>query len=1701
MQKTRKTAGRYFAVLLAAVLVIAGAVSSYANSYEEWVDDKTTVKGLPSWVKTTAAKTTYSTGTFWRTGSIYVNIYDGNNTRTYTIDSSFHSSKLTIDNHDDSARRIDLSISEKGSGAVTAKLRPASGKECYTNTRNTFCDQSAVDGDYDYMHIPLSVTVPEGYQFDSCVYMDRKKNNNGGTLLLASTTGSIAEGNPPTHAGLFNKGGGGSFNLDLGVNLTNAGHRTKYNCRHTKTGYNIAFRNTRLTLSYNANGGTRFVNNSEEASGFRGTKGENIKDQAVKTYSGDSSLRSMAETFAENGLANSGIDSGTGEDAGWLAMTKPGYHTNGKWIPGSPDGGVRIEDDRVFPTVLDLSKALGSSIAASDRTAVLYADYDPNTLKIRFDKNNEEAEGEMDDEELIYGVKEQLDPNRFSSARHRFLGWNTEADGSGTTYEDRQSMTGMLVDYSYDNELTLYAQWELENDNFSAASDAEPQGLEFDEIFPQDGNAALEEELKTGQWFMITGLDAGIGSRIKEKGIQNYKPSFKVSDNQNVRKAKDSSEAGSDLSSADEILSCNTAYDYTNEFSEPETVELSLSKFLAGDLINDDDRAKRFTFSMKLSGLDDEALYSYFYTSDPDHPTNFTSENGRYDDTLSLRGGEKVILTGLPAGTGYTFTETNAEGFDSHYKITDESGTADAAEGNSSSGTLTAGPGFLTAGYDVDVSFVNSKYGHHDLTLKKRVMEDGQQRTDSEEFDFTVKITDLEPDTAYVYTKYHSDGTSSEDKSFTADSSGNSSIDGIKLKAEEYIVFHDLAGSAGIDVTEGENDYQASYEFSGPGAEGLFRDQTDVRESGFEAAFTGLEGDVTLTAVNTHNTKADLKIAKRFKGEFTELMEPSGFVITFEGLEQDTEYERTGASGTGMIRSDHEGKYTGSFWLDDGQTIAFKGLPEKCRYVIAETGEEDVTAEYAITEGEEKALIKSGSGEKGRELRTPEEVLHHDRTYLFENTGVQKDPDKEVRDEDEDWSNENHGKNLAASWEYRVTQNVKCPVRSFAVSDDLPANVAALLKGDEDNGIAEATFSWTEPGGTEHTGSISQEEEDHYSVKEGNRTLFRVYADDAEEAAGSIEVEAADHSLLELTGEAVFEMRFNARLATGTSEEDLISSGQQTDTGEFRFRNEAYTLINGVDHRSEPANTILEVHKGLTVKKHVRTEYETDRTAAFDFKAEFSGLKPGKDYSCSTPDRITVSFSCDGNRVNIKALDENGEPRSNVKAVMIDDENDTVGTVRTGRNETIVLDEGRYTAMISYNGGTSIQTDLELTKDDGWSLSSYPATIIGYRHTFFTADRDGRKTVYFKLADKGQVSFTDLETGAAYEITELAAKDYRAVFEVTAGREITVLDAGAADMKNTALSSGENIFSPIVPVTIEYTNEKTKTEAGITKEYEGDPSLFGSKFTLTRDDGESISWISPLGEKQVKLETGYTYTLSEDEAPDRYDRIKDINFRVLADGRIPESDLTNEHITGFVRDAEGIYHIRIKDRKTDGEYRDIVLAKNVTGNLGDKTKKFRFDVILEHLDTDSDYKLSGAEERSIRSDAEGKAEFTVYLKDDERVRIRNLPEGARYTVTEAASDHVASYSLKADADESLIANASGTNGRRSGMPLSTGTETVEAADGTIVILYENNRDLAAVTGMSNYLRIWMAAMMILIASVLFRIVARRTKIGFVSRRS
>lgn len=169
------------------------------------------------------------------------------------------------------------------------------------------------------------------------------------------------------------------------------------------------------------------------------------------------------------------------------------------------------------------------------------------------------------------------------------------------------------------------------------------------------------------------------------------------------------------------------------------------------------------------------------------------------------------------------------------------------------------------------------------------------------------------------------------------------------------------------------------------------------------------------------------------------------------------------------------------------------------------------------------------------------------------------------------------------------------------------------------------------------------------------------------------------------------------------------------------------------------------------------------------------------------------------------------------------------------------------------------------------------------------------------------------------------------------------------------------------------------------------------------------------------------------------------------------------------RDVHDNHHIQVVYRKIPVS--TLRIRKQVTGALGDRSKKFDFQVKLGNLQPSKEYEskeLHSVEtgemvESGFKADEDGTAVLNYQLKADQSASIEQLPRGATYQVTEASSDHIASYEQTGDGEEPKFIAISKENAE-AGQELTTEEEVVEDQDGDVEILVTNNRPIATVTG-------------------------------------
>ena len=112
----------------------------------------------------------------------------------------------------------------------------------------------------------------------------------------------------------------------------------------------------------------------------------------------------------------------------------------------------------------------------------------------------------------------------------------------------------------------------------------------------------------------------------------------------------------------------------------------------------------------------------------------------------------------------------------------------------------------------------------------------------------------------------------------------------------------------------------------------------------------------------------------------------------------------------------------------------------------------------------------------------------------------------------------------------------------------------------------------------------------------------------------------------------------------------------------------------------------------------------------------------------------------------------------------------------------------------------------------------------------------------------------------------------------------------------------------------------------------------------------------------------------------------------------------NSKTTGYIDDLNGATTTDNKDDVSTFKTRDIILQKDVAGNMGSTTEEFKFTIDLSNIGVGMDYKVTStntANPTAITGVTANTYSLTnVKLKSGQTIKISGLPSTAKYKVTE-----------------------------------------------------------------------------------------------------
>lgn len=176
---------------------------------------------------------------------------------------------------------------------------------------------------------------------------------------------------------------------------------------------------------------------------------------------------------------NSGYTVNSGKNRNpWFNVEKPektGYSFKGWTITGMDstehgfyyDGGAHTVTATSYDTAgLSNTSPLARRLRATSGTVTYTAQWEDAQYIVKFNANG--GDGSMTDQTINIGTSTALKANAFTKYNYTFKGWNTKANGTGTSYANKQQVLNLST--SYTTPVTLYAQWK-ENTNISVDGD------------------------------------------------------------------------------------------------------------------------------------------------------------------------------------------------------------------------------------------------------------------------------------------------------------------------------------------------------------------------------------------------------------------------------------------------------------------------------------------------------------------------------------------------------------------------------------------------------------------------------------------------------------------------------------------------------------------------------------------------------------------------------------------------------------------------------------------------------------------------------------------------------------------------------------------------------------------------------------------------------------------------------------------------------------------------------------------------------------------------------------------------------------------------------------------------------------------------------------------------------------------------------
>lgn len=155
------------------------------------------------------------------------------------------------------------------------------------------------------------------------------------------------------------------------------------------------------------------------------------------------------------------------EDMGFYLTTALKKVSLPKSLKSIGDYAFAVNKSKILRVISDFTKTQLKLLGEDNTWANCSLTCEKGFYTLIYDGNGATS-GQMTSKEKTIGYEFTLDPNQYKKTGYRFKCWNTSADGSGTSYEDKEKVPS-LADKDKE-EVTLYAIWEEDQ----SSGDAKP---------------------------------------------------------------------------------------------------------------------------------------------------------------------------------------------------------------------------------------------------------------------------------------------------------------------------------------------------------------------------------------------------------------------------------------------------------------------------------------------------------------------------------------------------------------------------------------------------------------------------------------------------------------------------------------------------------------------------------------------------------------------------------------------------------------------------------------------------------------------------------------------------------------------------------------------------------------------------------------------------------------------------------------------------------------------------------------------------------------------------------------------------------------------------------------------------------------------------------------------------------------------------